>query len=214
MFGASTSLFTAAIVTVPVLAVAPAAIVSFRFVVSVKSPSTAGLTAAADTVTSTATLDAPLRRAVTVLSPPFSPIDVGFSVRLTVGAPSSSAIVSVWSARARTPVLPLAAPDTVTSLFGASTSLSFAAIVTVPVLVVVPAAIVSFRFVVSVKSPSTAGLTGAADTVTVTASLTASLSVAVTRLSPPFSAIVAGVSTNSGLSVTRPRSVSPLSLCV
>ena len=152
LFGASTALFTAVIVTVPVLAIEPAAIVSVLLVESVKSPETAGFTAAADTVTVTAALDAALRLAVTVLDPPFSEIDEGLSARLTVGVSSSSVIVSVWSCGFATPP-PLAVPDTVTSLFGASTALLTAVIVTVPVLAVEPAVMVSVLFAESVKSP-------------------------------------------------------------
>ena len=66
----------------------------------------------------------------------------------------------------------LAIPDTVTDLSGASTSLPFAVMVTVPVLDMPPAAIVSVA-PLCVKSPETAGETGAALTVTVVAALEA-----------------------------------------
>ena len=188
---ASTALSAAVIVTVPVLAVAPAAMVSVLLVESVKSPDNAGETAAADTVTVTCALDAADSVAVTVLAPPFSEIEDGLSARLTVGTPSSSVIVSVSSPGFDTPP-PLAAPDTVTVLSAASTALSAAVIVTVPVLAVAPAAMVSVLLVESVKSPATAGETAAADTVTVTAALDAADSVAVTVLDPPFSEIDAG----------------------
>ena len=194
LFGASTELFTAVIVTVPVLEVLPAAIVSSLFVDIVKSPATAGLTALAETVTVTAALDAPDSVAVTVLDPPFSEIEDGVSTSVTVGAPSSSVMVSVWFEGSDTS--PLAVPDTVTSLFGASTLLFTAVIVTVPVLEVLPAAIVSVLFVDIVKSPATAGLTALAETVTVMAALEAPDSVAVTVLDPPFSEIEDGVSTS------------------
>ena len=92
--GASTPLFTAVSVTTPVLVVWPAAIVSI-VPLCVKSVETAGESADADTVTTTASLDWALSVAVTVLSPPFSPIEDGLSTKLTVGAPSSSVIVSV-----------------------------------------------------------------------------------------------------------------------
>ena len=93
--GASTLLSAAVIVTLPVLDVASAVIVSFLFVLNEKSPATAGDTATADTVTSTASLDARLSVAVTVLTPPFSPISAGVSTSVTVGTPSSSVFVNV-----------------------------------------------------------------------------------------------------------------------
>ena len=92
--GVSTLLFTAVTVTVPVPVVEPAPIVSVD-PLSVKSPETAGDTGVAETVTVTASLDGPLSVAVTVLTPPFSLIEDGLSTSATVGAPSSSVIVSV-----------------------------------------------------------------------------------------------------------------------
>ena len=56
--------------------------------------------------------------------------------------------------------------------------------------------IVSTLFVLNLKSPGTAGATGAAETVTVTSSLEGPLSIAVTALASPFSEIDAGVSTS------------------
>ena len=200
--GASTALFTAVTVTVPVLVVWPAAIVSVA-PASVKSPETAGDTADADTVTTTDALDAPLSAAVTVLIPPFSPIDDGLSTRLNVGAPSSSVIVSVWDDGAETPWPPVTEPETVTVLSDASTALFTAVTVTVPVLVVWPDAIVSVA-PASVKSPETAGDTADADTVTTTDALDAPLSAAVTVLIPPFSPIDDGLSTR--LNVGAPSS--------
>ena len=86
---------------------------------------------------------------------------------MPVGASSSSVIVSVASAGFATPP-PLAVAETVTVLFGASTSLSTAVMVTVPVLEVAPAAMV--RVVpLRVKSLAIAGDTAAAATVRVTA---------------------------------------------
>ena len=167
MFGASTLLLTAVIVTVPVLAVEPAAIVSVLLFVIVKSLLVAGLTAVAETVTDTAALEAPDSVAVTVLVPPFSDIEAEPSDSVTVGVLSSSVMVNILLAGFDT-LPPLATPDTVTVLFGASTLLFAAVIVTVPVLAVLPAAIVRTLFVVRLKSPDTAGLTGLAETVTVT----------------------------------------------
>ena len=132
---ASTALFTAVTVTVPVLVVSPAAIVSV-VPLCLKSPDTAGETGVAETVTVADSPDAALRVAVTVLTPPFSLIEDGVSTRLTAGAPSSSVIVSVCGDGSDTPLPPEADPDTVTVLSGASTALSTAVTVTVPVLVV------------------------------------------------------------------------------
>ena len=118
LVAAETELSTAVIVTVPVLVVEPAAIVSVVFVDKLKSPDTAGLTAVAETVTVTAALDVPDSVAVTVLEPPFSEIEDGLSTSVTVGVPSSSVMVSVWFAGSETPP-PLAVAETVTDLFGA-----------------------------------------------------------------------------------------------
>ena len=91
--GASVSLFRAMIVTVPVLAVCPSAMVSVA-PVSVKSPATAGSTAATETVTVVGLLDRRSRVAVTVVEPPFSPIESGVNTIVTTGAGSSSVIVN------------------------------------------------------------------------------------------------------------------------
>ena len=195
LFGASTVLFTALILTVPVLVVAPAAIVRVSFALNVKSVATAGDTAAADTTSVTFSLDGALRVAVTVVESPFSEIDVGLSTRFTVGVASSSVIVRVWLDGADTPRPPEAVADTVTDLSGASTALFTALILTVRVLVVAPAAMVSVSFVLSVKSAAAAGDTAAADTTSVTFSLDGALSVAVTVVESPFSEIEAGLST-------------------
>ena len=66
-----------------------------------------------------------------------------------------------------TPWLLFAVADTLTALFGASTVLSLAVIVTVPLLDVWPAAMVSALFMLSAKSPATAGGNASAETVTV-----------------------------------------------
>ena len=153
-------------VTVPVLSARPAAMVSSRPVLSSKSPETAGDTAAADTATRTSSLVAWLSSAVTVLTPWFSEISSGERTSVTVGAPSSSVIVRVFEAGAARPVNPLTVAEIVTSLFGASSSLSTPVTVTVSVLSVAPLAMVNSRTALSSKSPSTAGDTAAADTVT------------------------------------------------
>ena len=70
-------------------------------------------------------------------------------------------------------------PETVTSLSGALVLLSCAVIVTVPVLLLCPAGIVSCLLALSAKSPATAGPTGTAETVTVVSALDGWLSDAV-----------------------------------
>ena len=185
------TLSDAVILTAPMLAVDPAATVS---VVphSVKSPATAGATAVADTVIVVASLDLPESVAVTTDAPPFSEINDGDSTSVATGRVSSSASVSVrFDGAATAPCPPEAAAETVTVRFlsGAYTSSSLAEIVTVPVLAVVPAAMVSVAAVLSAKSPATASAAGAAETVRITASLDVPESVAVTVASPPFSEI-------------------------
>ena len=199
--GASIALFTALILTVRVLVVAPAAIVKVSFALSAKSAATAGETAVADTSSVTFSLDGPLSVAVTVVESPFSPIEAGLKTRVTVGVASSSVIVSVWLDGAATPRPPDVVADTVTDLSGASTALFTALILTVRVLVVAPAAIVSVSFALSVKSEATAGDTAAADTTSVTFSLDAALSVAVTVVESPFSPIESGLNTSDTVGV-------------
>ena len=108
---------------------------------------------------------------------------------------SSSRIVNVTTAGAATSSLPTL-PDTVTDLSNSASALSTAAIVTVPLLVIAPAAMVSFLFVLRVKSPASALVPAAAETVTVVAAPTARDNVAVTVavLPVPFSSMVEGVS--------------------
>ena len=104
-------------------------------------------------------------------------------------AVSSSVSVSSPPAGADTPLPPETAPRTITCLSGASTSLSFAVTVTAPVLVVSPAAIVRVFALDRLKSAATTPGPAAVPTVTVTASLDAPDSVAVTVETPPFSEI-------------------------
>ena len=127
---------------------------------------------------------------------------------------SSSVIVSVASEGLATPCPPLAVPDTLTVLFTASTSLSFAVTVTVPVLEVAPAAIVSVVFDESAKSPGTAGETAAAVTVTVTASPDAPDSAAVTVLEPPSSEIDEGESARLTVGVSSSSVIVPVAVAV
>ena len=91
--GASTVLSTAVTVTVPALVVAPGAIVSVVVELSVKSPATAGGTAAAVTVTVTASPNVSESVAVTVLTPPPSETEAGDSTN----AGATSGIHSVMT---------------------------------------------------------------------------------------------------------------------
>ena len=112
---------------------------------------------------------------------------------------SSSVIVRVWFPGACTSALPpVAVAETVTVLSAASTSLSTAAMVTTPLLACVLAGTVSVVFALKVRLPATAGSTGVAETVSVTASLDSPSMVAVTVLAlvAPLSLIDAGVSTS------------------
>ena len=197
LFGASTSLPFAVTVTRPELVVAPAARVRAVAVLRVKSPATAGETAAAATVTVTASLDGPDRVAVTVETPFVSEIEVGVRTSATVGRVSSSVRVRVASGGSATPLPPADAPDTVTDLFGESTALPFAVTVTVPALVVAPAAMVSFVAALRVKSSTTAPAPADAATVTVTASLDGPERVAVTVEIPFVSEIEVDVRTSA-----------------
>ena len=188
----------AATVTVPVLAVSPAAMVSIVAADRVKSPTTAGGTAVTITVTATAAAAAGLIVAVIMASPPPSVTDARDAASVTCGKPSSSTTASVTADGSATPWPPSAVPDTATSTAtlppGSSRALSFAVTVTVPVLLVSPAAMVSVVAVLTLKSPACApdDATAAADTVTVTGSLDGCESAAVTVATPPFSAIDAG----------------------
>ena len=74
--------------------------------------------------------------------PPFSETDAADSAKAASGAASSSVMVSVRAIGSCTLWALAAVPETVTCLFGASVSSSTAATVTVPLLVVAPAAMV------------------------------------------------------------------------
>ena len=188
--GESTEFPFAVTVTVPVLVVSPDAIVNSSALDNVKSPATAPVPAAAPTVTVTASLDTPPERvAVTVDTPPLSEIDDDDSPSATVGVPSSSSSVNVTLDGAATPLPPETVPEIVTDLSGESTVFPFAVTVTVPELVVSPAAIVNHRPFDNVKSAAIAPVPAAAPTVTLTASLDAPESVAVTVDTPLLSEI-------------------------
>ena len=220
LFGESTEFPFALTVTTPVLVVSPDAIVNSVALDNEKSPATAPAPAAASTVTVTASLEAPESVAETVDTPPLSDTDVDDSPSATVGNASSSLSVNVTSEGAATPLPPETVPETVTDLSGESTEFPCAVIVTLPVLVVSPAAIVSFvRLDSSVKSSATAPAPAAAATVTVTASLDAPESVAVTAATPLLSPIdvgdspsvtVGSVSSSSSVNVTFDGAATPL----
>ena len=208
--GESTSLPLAVIVTSPLLAVAPAAMVRVFAAERSKSAATAPVPAVASTVTVTASLDLPDSVAVTDATPPVSEIEDGDNASATVGNASSSVSVRVSDDGAATLLPPAAVPETVTDLSGESTSLPFAVTVTSPLLVVAPAAMVSVFAAERPKSAATAPVPASAPTVTVTASLDLPDSVAVTDATPPVSEIDDGDSA----SATVGRSSSSLSVRV
>ena len=138
-------------VTVPVLSVAPAAIVNRAFELSVMSVDCAGSTGVTVIRAMVAWAVTPLSDAVTVLTPPFSPIVAGVRASVRVGRPSSSSIVSRRALGAATPLPPeTICPSTRTSLFP-SVGSSTAVMVTTPVLSFAPAAMVSIGSALSVK---------------------------------------------------------------
>ena len=186
--GESTSLPFAVTVTLPVLVVAPAAMVRVLAVLRAKSPDTAPIPHDAPTVTVTEpALVGCESVAVTIATPPVSVIDADDSTSDTVGRASSSSRVRVTSDGSATPLPPVAVPDTVTDLSGASVSLPFAVTVTEPVLAVDPAAMVRVVVPERVKSAATAPDPTAAATDTVTASLEGPDNLAVTVDTPPVS---------------------------
>ena len=142
---------------------------------------------------------------VSVAVPPSSAMVERSTVTCHAGL-SSSAIVSSRSAGAVTSLV-VTVPDTVTVLSGACTPLSTAVMVTWPVLCVAPSAKLSVGFALSSKSAGTAGAFGCADTVTANGAAAACDTVAVTRLTPPSSAISCSDSastTRGGPSVPGP----------
>ena len=154
--GAFALLAAAVTVTRPALVVDPAAMVSVRAALSAKSAARAWSPGAAWTVTVTASLDGCESDAVTVDTPPVSETDDGVSAKVTVGSASSSAMVSVASAGSATPLPPVTAPEIVTVLSGEFAPLAAAVTVTVPVLVVAPAAMVSVAAALRMKSAARA----------------------------------------------------------
>ena len=95
MSAASTSLFAAVMVTAPLLVVAFAAKLRTVLSLSVKSAATAGDSASADTETSNASGTPCVTVAVTVLTPPSSEIEAGFSTSDTLGAESVTHTLTV-----------------------------------------------------------------------------------------------------------------------
>ena len=124
---------------------------------------------------------------------------------------SSSAIVNVTAAGAATSALSTL-PDTVTDLSGSGSASSTAAMITVPRLAVAPAAMVSLRFVLRVKSPASALVPAAAETVTVVAAPTARDSAAVTVavLPVPPSSMVEGVSVSADVAEASSSRIVPV----
>ena len=110
----------------------------------------------------------------------------------TAGASSSSAMVRVRFAGPVTRSSLTALPETMTVLSCSSFALSTAAIVTVPLLTVSPAAMVSVFAVLSAKSPSAAFVPAAAVIVTFVSAVHAlsSFAVTVAVLSVPLSSMV------------------------
>ena len=115
--------------------------VSVRAALRVKSAATAPSPGAADTVTVTASLDAPESRAVTAAAPPDSEIDGGDRISDSVGVGSSSTSVRTTFAGDAAGPLVTRAPI-VTRLSGWSTASSRAVTTIAPVLAVRPAAMV------------------------------------------------------------------------
>ena len=122
--------------------------------------------------------------------PLFPSVTLGESID-SVGAPSSSVIVSVTDDGCVIPCEFVAEPDTVTLLSASSRVLSTAVTVTVPLLLVLPAAMVSVVLLFSLKSPFAVFAPAAAETVTVVCWLDARsrLAVTVAELVAPLSAI-------------------------
>ena len=203
----STSFFTAVTVTVPLLDVSPATMVSVLFAVTAMSFCS---TAVAETVRVTAWLDLPLSCAVMLVEPAFSEIVLSLSAitRETTGNASSSSRVRVTSAGfVIVSTLLFTVPEMVTVLSGESTSLSTAAMVTLlPVLVSALGAMV--RVVpVCLKSAASAFVPAAADTVTVVSAVDGRFNVAVMVVWPRFSEMELSASTMVS-STTRGLSLS------
>ena len=142
-----------------------------------------------DTSTVAAAVGSLASATVKVAAPPSATVNHGSfasagSAGLSTSPASSSSVIRRF--RAAGFPIPLETPDTTTRLPATvgstieSTSSSTAVIVTVPVLAVEPAAMISVFAALSVKSSAAAFVPGTADTVTVAASLSATVRCAVT----------------------------------
>ena len=145
--GESAVFGVAVTVTVPELAVSPAAMVSVAAALTAKSPETAPAPAAAVTVTVTGSLDAPDSAAVTVVTPPDSGIEDDDSASVAVGRVSSSVRVSAAPVTADVPwsLVIVAVTVTVRPALPWWIVSSVATIPAVSVLVVVPAGMTIHR---------------------------------------------------------------------
>jgi len=188
----SSMLFSFAVmVSVPLLVVSPATMVRV-LLLKVKSFMVAGAIGITETVRLVAWPDGWLSIPVTVaaLELPLSLMVRDESSSVSVGRSSSSVIVNVAAVSTE---LPGNSPLTVNTLSGASTSLSTAVMVSVPLLVVSPATMVRV-LLFKVKSPATAGATGSKEIVRLVSVADGYLSVAVTVEIPPVSFMLLGES--------------------
>ena len=194
--GSSISSFSGASVKVPVWLVAPEAIVIVKSLTATKSVTAVAVFPATETVTGTVVARAaPFSIAVTVTvrAAPVAPsetLDGDTDNSTVVESASSSLIASVCAVGCTIPRPFDAEPLTVTLLAAVSSnSLSTPVIVTVPVLVVASAAMVSVLFDVTEKSAAAVLDPAVAVSVIVVAWLDGWSSVAVTVLVPRFSDI-------------------------
>ena len=186
-------MFTPVIVTVPVLEVAPAAILKAVFTLSVKSDTSAEESGVTLTVTSVASLEVWPSDAVTVAMPPASLIKVSDSDSVTAGGSSSSVI----STSAPVTLMPATdvAPLTFTVSAGSSTSSWTGLRLKLPVRDRLFAAMVIVKPVTAVKSvPETA----------VPEATVTDTGVALSR-APPFSVAVTVITVALAASLTLSR---------
>ena len=142
MFGWSTLSSVAVTVTAPSLDVAPAAMVSTRGSLRLKSPAAVPASGMALTVTVVCSLDGRSSRAASAAVPPRSAMLSRDSASVTTGVASSSRTVSVRGGGGdRTAALTV--PVTSTCLTGSSALLSRTAMRTLPVLTLSLRAMVS-----------------------------------------------------------------------
>ena len=212
VFGGEARLLpTVVMVTVPLLAESPAPMVSSRLALKVKSAAAAGATGAASTVIVNGSLTGGSMVAVTVAVAASSLTSAGSSTSVTSGPTSSSSMVRVTGSGAATPAWPATAAVTRTCLSPRKESSSTPAMVTLPVLAVCPAAMIS-EFPLCANSVSSAGGTASAVTVSVSSSLVERSSTAVTAAEPLCSSIGLGSSrsdTTGGESSSRISSTTP-----